>query len=269
MKAIAGPATSFQRTLEYPISRLLGAIISVGGRCLPRVLLGRPTVIERETMRHLLGFLSQSVLAAAVAAFAYGMAAAYGVLSYTASPAAFETLVLPQLGGAFLSFVIPFAIANLVVLKGVVAMTSDIASMRVSQEIDAIEAVGLHPAEMVFAPRALALIITAPALAVLSVYSAGLGAWVVSWIATGSGLGEFAAAFLSSLTSGALLLTVANLGITAVTMSIVSGSFGFVGAKGEQGFVGRITTAAMTTAVISIIIVNLFLSLLARALHLQ
>jgi phospholipid/cholesterol/gamma-HCH transport system permease protein len=220
-------------------------------------------------VREVLGFLSGTAPSSALTTFIYGLAAAYGVIGNTGSAEAFQSLVLPHLGGAFLQYVIPFAIGNLVVLKGVVGMTSDIASMRVSQEVDALEAVGLNPAEMIFAPRALALIITAPALAVLGVYASCLGAWLVAWLAVGAGFMDFIAAFASSITSGALLLTVVKLAITATAMSIISGYFGFVGAKAEQGFVGKITTSAVATAVFSSTMVNLFLSLLTAAFHLE
>jgi len=259
----------FERTLHYSVGSLFKAIFSVGGRCLPRVLTGRATVVEREAVRQILGFQASTAAVSVLTAFVYGFAAAYAVLSNTSSPAAFETLVLPQLGGTFLRYVVPFAIANLVVLKGVVGMTSDIASMRVSQEVDALEAVGLHPAEMIFAPRALALVITAPALAVLGVYAACVGAWLVSWIMAGTGFMEFVAAFAASVTSAAMLLAVAKLAITAFAMSLISGYFGFLGGKAEQGFVGRITTSALATAVFSTTAINLLLSLLTAALHLE
>lgn len=262
MDAKASAATTFERTTRYSIGSLLGAILLVGLRVFPRILFGRATVVERETVRQVLGFLGGTAGASALTTFIYGLAAAYGVMSSAASPEAFETLILPHLGGAFIQYVIPFAIANLVVLKGVVGMTSDIASMRVSQEIDALEAVGLNPAEMVFAPRALALIVTAPSLAVIGVYAACLGAWVVSWMVAGTGFLGFAAAFVVSVTSGALLLTVTKLAITATAMSIIAGYFGFLGAKAESGFIGKITTSAVATAVFSTTIVNLLLTLL-------
>jgi phospholipid/cholesterol/gamma-HCH transport system permease protein len=258
----------FERTIGYSIGNLLGAIFSVGLRTLPRVATGRATVVEREAIRQVLGFLSSTAPSSALTTFVYGLAAAYGVIGNVASPEAFQTLVLPRLGGAFLQFVIPFAIANLVVLKGVVGMTSDIASMRVSQEVDAIEAVGLHPAEMIFAPRALALIIAAPAMAVFGVYAACLGAWLVCWITAGTPFVTFLEAFVSSITSGSMVLTLVKLAITATAMSIISGYFGFRGAKAEQGFVGKITTSAVATAVFSTTIVNLFLSLLTALFQL-
>jgi phospholipid/cholesterol/gamma-HCH transport system permease protein len=269
MNATARPAIQFEPALQYSIGSLLWAILSVGGRCLPHVIAGRATVVDREAVREVLSFLFGTARSAALTAFVYGLATVYAVLSNTSSPAAFETLVLPHLGGAFLQYVIPFAIANLVVLKSVVGMTSDIVSMRVSQEVDAIEAVGLHPAEMIFAPRALALLITAPALAVLGVYCACLGAWLASWIMVGTGIIEFIPAFESSVTSGALLLAVTKLAITALAMSILGGYYGFIRAKPEQGSVGHITTSAVSTAVFSTIIVNLLLSVLGAAFHLE
>ncbi len=258
-----------ERTTTYSIASLLGAILSVGFRTIPRVLTGRATVVEREAVRQVFSFLSSTAPSSALTTFIYGLAAAYGVIGNAGSPEAFQTLVLPQIGGAFLQFVIPFAIGNLVVLKGVVGMTSDIASMRVSQEVDALEAVGLKPAEMVFAPRALALIITAPSLAIVGVYASCVGAWLVSWISLGTGFVEFISAFASSVTSGALLLTVVKLAITATAMSIISGFFGFMGAKAESGFVGKITTSAVATAVFSSTMVNLLLSLLTAAFNLE
>lgn len=269
MEVSAQSAMPFERTLKYSIASLLGAVFSVGGRCLPRVLTNRATVVERETVQQVHAFLTGTAPSSALTTFVYGLAAAYGVIGNTSSPDVFVSMVLPNLGGAFIKFVIPFAIGNLVVMKGVVGMTSDIASMRVSQEVDALEAVGLHPAEMVFAPRALALMITVPALAVVGIYSACMGAWLVSWIAVGAGFLDFVTAYSSSITNGAILLTVTKLAITATAMAIIAGYFGFVGAKAEQGFIGKITTSAAATAVFSSTIVNLFLSLLTAAFDLE
>lgn len=258
----------FERYRRHSIRSLLAAVFSVGARTLPRVVAGRATIVEREAVRQILAFLAGTAPSSLFTTFIYGLAATYGVITSGPSSDAFESFVLPQFGHAFLEYVIPFSIANLVVLKGVVGMTSDIASMRVTQEIDALESLGLDPAEMVFAPRALALIITAPALAVVGVYAACLGAWIVVWIATGVGFTWFIAVFASSITSAALLLAAAKLALTALVMAIISGYFGFCGAKAEQGFVGKITTSAVATAVFSTTIVNLFLSLLTAAFHL-
>jgi ABC-type transporter Mla maintaining outer membrane lipid asymmetry permease subunit MlaE len=92
---------------------------------------------------------------------------------------------------------------------------------------------------------------------------------LVSWIAVGTGFTEFISAYASSVTSGALLLTVTKLAITATAMSIIAGYFGFMGAKAESGFVGKITTSAVATAVFSSTIVNLLLSLLTAAFSLE
>jgi phospholipid/cholesterol/gamma-HCH transport system permease protein len=269
MSVLAPHANPIERTRTYSILSLMVAIAVVAGRTLPRVLSGRPTIVDRETIRQILGFLAGTAPASAMTTFIYGVASAFAVIGHAGSPEAYHSLVLPHLGGAFVQFVIPFAIANLVVLKGVVGMTSDIASMRVSQEIDALESVGLHPAEIIFAPRAIALILTAPALAVVGVYAACVGGWLISFLMAGTGFGVFIEAFVLSVTSHAMLLTCVKLAITAAAMSVIAGYFGFLGAKAEQGFVGKITTSAVATAVFSTTIVNLFLSLLTALFQLE
>jgi phospholipid/cholesterol/gamma-HCH transport system permease protein len=269
MPGDARPAKLFEPALEYSAVGLLAAIFFVGGRCLPRILLGRATIVEREVVQRVLAFLSSTAPASALTTLVYGVAVACGVFTYTSGPDAFGALVLPELGGIFLRYVIPFAVANLVILKGVVGLTSDIASMRVSQEVDAVEAVGLHPAEMIFAPRALALIVTAPALAVIGVYAACLGGWLVSWIGTNTGLAEYVAVFVSSVSARAVLLVVVKLVITALTMSVIAGYFGFLSNRAGQGFVGRITTSSATMAVLAAAVVNVLLIVLSTAFHLE
>lgn len=262
MDQAATPAGQIERTRRYSIGSLVAAVLGVGLGLLPRVLSGRATIVEREAVTKTLGFFTGTAGSSILTTFIYGLAAAYAVIGNTASPEVFQSMVLPHLGGAFIQFVIPFAIANLVVLKGVVGMTSDIASMRVSQEVDALEAVGLDPARVIFAPRAIGLVVTAPCLAVLGVYAACLGAWLVASVAAGVPFGAFVEAYVSSIEMGAMALTLLKLGITAFAMAIISGYFGFLGARAEEGFVGKITTSAVATAVFSTTIVNLFLSLL-------
>jgi ABC-type transporter Mla maintaining outer membrane lipid asymmetry permease subunit MlaE len=269
MRTAVQTTIPFERYRRQNIGSLLTAVFSVALRFFPRVFTGRVTILEREAARQMFAFLSGTALSSAFASYIYGLATTYGVITSTSRPEAFESLVLPQFGGVFIKYVIPFAIANLVVVKGAVGMTSDIASMRLSQEIDALEAVDLDPAEMVFAPRALALIVSASALAVVGVYAACLGAWTVVWIAARMEFAWFIAVFASSITSAAMLLTVAKLALTALVTAIISGYFGFRGAKAEQGLIGNITTSAVAAAVFSTIIVNLLLSLLAAACKLE
>lgn len=263
MSALAPSATQFERYHRHSLRNLCGAVFLVGGRIIPRVLTGTATIVEREAVDQILAFLKGAAPISILTTMVYGMVVAFAVQNNAPSSETFETVVLPQLGWISLQYVIPFAIANFAIMRGVVGMTADIASMRTSQEIDALESVGLRPAEAVFAPRALALIVTTPALAVVGVYASCFGAWM----AAGTDFVGFVSVFAASITRLALFGVVLKLAITAFIVSIVSGYFGFIAARAEQGLVGKVTTSAVGTATISTVILNLVMSLLTAALY--
>lgn len=259
-----------ERTVRHTIaSLLLGAIVFVGGRTLPRILTGRATVVEREAVRETFRFLSGTAPSSALTTFIYGLAAAYGVIGSMASPDAFQVLVLPYLGGAFLQFVIPFAIGNLVVLKGVVGMTSGhrqharfagdrcARSGRPASGGDGLRAAGAgadhHRAGAGRARR------------VCGVFRR------VAGLVAHRGHGVHGIRHRLRLERH-LRRDAAHAGETRhhgnghVDHQRL---FCRMGAKAEQGFVGRITTSAVATAVFSSTVVNLFLSLLTAAFRLE
>ena len=242
--------------------RLAASIFSVAMGGLWRCITRKPTVIDLECVEQVRMFALSTIRPAFTTTALYAIFLTYVFVEETRAPAAFETLVLPRLGGIFVEYLIPLAIANLVVMKGVVAMTSDIASMRVSQELEALEVAGLNPIEMIFAPRAIALLIAAPALAVVGVYAGFLGAWVVASLVWAPPLGSFVQVFSAGVSQLALSRTAIKLLFTAFVMAVISGHFGFSRMDNEIAQVGRITTRAAVAAVLGITTVNLLFNLL-------
>ena len=247
---------------QYSVLRLAASIFSVGIGGIWRCVTGKPTVIDLECVEQVRLFALTTLRPAFTTTALYAVFLTYVFVADTRAPAAFETLVLPRLGGIFIEYLIPLAIANLVVMKGVVAMTSDIASMRVSQELEALEVAGLNPMEMIFAPRAIALMIAAPALAVIGVYAGFLGAWLVACVVWAPPLGSFIQVFSAGVSQLALTQTAIKLLFTAFVMAVISGHFGFRRMDTEIAQVGRITTRAAVTAVLGITTVNLIFNLL-------
>jgi phospholipid/cholesterol/gamma-HCH transport system permease protein len=147
------------------------------------------------------------------------------------------------------------------VMKGVVAMTSDIASMRVSQELEALEVAGLNPMEMIFAPRAIALMIAAPALSVVGVYAGFIGAYAVASLVWAPQIGSFVQLFSAGVSQLAITHTAIKMLFTAFVMAVISGHFGFSRMETEIAQVGRITTRAAVSAVLGITTVNLLFNL--------
>lgn len=255
-----------RRYLTYSILQLAGAIVTVGLRGVARLFGGRPTVLEQECAGEILRFGRRTFLTAGAITFLYGLIATYVILSQAPSAEAYEALVLPYMGGIFIQYVIPVAIANLVVIKGVVAITSDIASMRVSQEVQALEAAGLHPAEMIFAPRALALLLAAPTLAAMGVYSAFFGAWLGSSLVWKPGLLDFLGIYAAGISLPAFAGAILKVTVIAFVMSVIGGYFGFNARRVETGEIGRTTTMAVVASVVGITIINLLFSLLGSIL---
>jgi ABC-type transporter Mla maintaining outer membrane lipid asymmetry permease subunit MlaE len=247
---------------RYSVLGLAGSIFSVGIGGVFRCLTGKPSVIDLECVEQVRLFTFTTLKPAFTTTALYAVFLTYVIVAETRAPAAFETLALPRLGGIFVDYLIPLAIANLVVMKGVVAMTSDIASMRVSQELEALEVAGLNPMEMIFAPRAIALMIAAPALSIVGVYAGFVGAFAVASLVWAPQISSFVQLFSAGVSQLALTHTAIKMLFTAFVMAVISGHFGFSRMEREIAQVGRITTRAAVGAVLGITTVNLLFNLL-------
>ena len=157
----------------------------------------------------------------------------------------------------------PVLCALMVTGRVVSAISAELGSMVVSEQIDAMRALGTDPIRKLVAPRMIALVITLPLLTLIADVMGIAGGWAVS-------------TFLFSLPSSMFLNSVRD-GIT--TDDIVGGVikplfFAFLmgtiachrGLKTEGGTVGvgRSTTSAVVTASIIVIIADF---ILARALQ--
>jgi phospholipid/cholesterol/gamma-HCH transport system permease protein len=153
----------------------------------------------------------------------------------------------------------PVLTALMVTGRVVSAISAELGSMVVSQQIDAMRALGTDPVRKLVTPRIIALIITLPLLTILADVIGIVGGWTVS-------------VMLYDLPSSMFLTSVRD-GIT--TDDIIGGFikplvFGFLmgtvacykGLKTEGGTVGvgRSTTAAVVTASIVVIITDFFLA---------
>jgi phospholipid/cholesterol/gamma-HCH transport system permease protein len=179
----------------------------------------------------------------------YGTLASYGAvdqLGYLVS-----TSLIRELG--------PVLTALMVTGRVVSAISAELGSMVVSEQIDAMRALGTDPDRKLVAPRILALVITLPLLTVVADLVGILGGWTVS-------------VFLYSLPSSMFITSVRD-GIS--TDDIIGGVlkplvFAFLmgtiacyrGLKTEGGTVGvgRSTTTAVVSASITVIIADFFLA---------
>ena len=173
----------------------------------------------------------------------------------------YQESAIPRFGRIFLEYVVPYTVANFFCVPAVVSITTEIASMRLSRELDALEVLGLDPSEVAFVPKAVALIIVAPLFCFVVFFCGLLGVWLGSNFLLGQALPDFAAIFLSDIPSATYIKTLFKAVVIAFCMAIVAGTFGFW-PKREQArnLVGSLTALALTIGNLAVTLINLLLS---------
>jgi len=244
--------------LRYWIHELASSIVCRAAISLARLLTGRSRLAEEELLRHLRWMVQRGVTPTLMMAFFYGLLAVYLPASFFPRSEVLVEIILPHLGGFFTSFLVPFAVANLFCVRGVVAITAELAGMRGTQELDVLDALGLDVARELFAPRALAIILPAPFLAILAIAAGALGAWVGASFFLHVSLPEFWSTFLTHITLKMCAVTVLKTLVVAFVLAMVAGAHAFSPlAPGVREPVGRLTTAAVAVATLSVTILNL------------
>jgi len=142
------------------------------------------------------------------------------------------------------------------------AIAAELGSMTVSQQIDAMRALGTDPIRKLVAPRMIALVITLPLLTVIAdVVGIGGGGMVATSL-----FGLSMSQFLVSVREGISTDDIIGGVIKPICFALIIGSIacykGLNTGGGTVG-VGRATTTAVVTASIVVIIADFFI---ARAL---
>ena len=139
------------------------------------------------------------------------------------------------------------------------AIAAELGSMVVSQQIDAMRALGTDPVRKLVAPRMVALLVTVPLLVFISDAVGILGGWFVSTKLYGMLSGTFTAAVWDGLTTKDIL----GGSIKSVAFAFIIGSVACrQGLKTEGGTVGvgRSTTTAVVMTSILIIVADFFIT---------
>jgi phospholipid/cholesterol/gamma-HCH transport system permease protein len=143
------------------------------------------------------------------------------------------------------------------------AIAAELGSMTVSQQIDAMRALGTDPIRKLVAPRMLALLIALPLLTVIAdVVGIGGGAFAATSL-YGLSIGEFLNSVREGISTDDILGGVIKPTCFAVIIGAVACYKGLNTEGGTVG-VGRSTTRAVVTASIVVIVADFFL---ARALQ--
>ena len=135
------------------------------------------------------------------------------------------------------------------------AITAEIGSMKMREEVDALTVIGLNPVGVLVFPRLLALLIALPCLTILADLAALVGAMAVAW----SYSGIPPEAFLDRLQAGIAVNTIMAGLIKAPFMALIIGIIASVeGMKveGSAESLGRRVTASVVRAIFVVIVVD-------------
>ncbi len=178
----------------------------------------------------------------------------------------FKPLGLETGGGALVSVAMlrelgPSVTAIMLAGRVGAAMAAEIGTMRVTEQIDALRSMGVHPVDYLVTPRFLAMLVSMPLLIAESAAFGIFASWIV-------GTGSFhvnGAYWLHQMnlhTGGSDVVIAMTKGLVfgmlIVTLSCHQGLKATHGAVG----VGQGTTRAMVYSSLAILIVNFFLTLL-------
>jgi phospholipid/cholesterol/gamma-HCH transport system permease protein len=141
-------------------------------------------------------------------------------------------------------------------------MASELGSMLVTEQVDAMRAMGTDPSRKLVAPRVLATMFVLPLLTAMADFVGLTGGFIVSYFTLRIGAVEFWTRALNALEFSDLMQGMAKPVMFAFLLATIGCYKGLTVRGGTQG-VGRATTQAVVTSSVSILVSDFFLTKLA------
>ncbi len=141
------------------------------------------------------------------------------------------------------------------------AITAELGTMRVSQEIDALTVMGIDPVSLLVVPRLLGLLIALPCLTIFADAIGILGGLVVAVLALGLGGAGYLIDSIDALQMRDVLIGLTKAAVFGAIIGLVGCQRGISTAGGAEG-VGRATTSSVVRAIVLIIGADLFVTAL-------
>lgn len=181
-----------------------------------------------------------------------------------------------QTGAQFTGGLPPWVVGSLVtagvltelgpILTGIVlvgrvgaSIAAELASMRVTEQIDALYAMGRDPVEILIVPRVLAGVLVLPPLVVLADAAGIVSGWGVGlFVIDGLTTSDFLYGMRFYFRPFALIYSVSKAGLFGLTITFLACHIGFQGEGGAEG-VGRTTTRAVVATTLALMVLDVAL----------
>jgi phospholipid/cholesterol/gamma-HCH transport system permease protein len=135
------------------------------------------------------------------------------------------------------------------------AITAEIGSMKMREEIDALRTMGLDPIEVLVVPRILALIVCLPILTFLASMAGLLGGGLVAWVYGDVSPDVFLSRLQNAIGINTFLVGMYKAPVMAIVIGIIASIEGMA-VQGSAESLGRQTTASVVKAIFMVIVVD-------------
>ncbi len=172
-----------------------------------------------------------------------------------------EFFVPDLVAAGLLKELAPLIVAIIIIGRNGSAVTAELGTMKVSEEIEALDVMAINPVGFLVAPRVLALLIMTPVLTVLGIYIGMFGGWLVC-------ITDLDISTATFINRGIEAVYLKDLG-SALTKSVVFGAligtiachYGVTVRGGADG-VGKSTTASVVVSLLAVFIANALITAL-------
>lgn len=236
--------------------RFTGGMFFLAWDCIKQAL--RPPMYVYLVIEQIYLIGVRSVLLVAVSGLATGSVMAlqfgYGLEKFGGKlyvPKVLSVSIIREMGPVFTSLLVAARIGS--------GITAELGSMNVTQQIDAIRALGTSPIKRLVIPRLLACIISLPLLTVFADFIGILGGMLVTVKELGQTTDFFITKTVESLTTTDFLMSLIKPLVFAVFIALSSCYRGMKTTGGTKG-VGDATTWIVVTTNIFIMISDFFLT---------
>ena len=194
----------------------------------------------------------------ALASFAVGtMLAIQGIYSLRAYGA--ESRVVLAVAISVTREFAPLITGIFVAGRSASAIAAQIGTMQVAQEIDALSVIGINPVRYLVSPLLLAMLVTMPALVVMSNFIALSGGALYCNLELGMPFSAYVESTMDVLKPGDVWQGLAKSFVFATIITLVGASNGFMVRAGAEG-VGKATTRSVVVSIASIILADMIFS---------
>ena len=181
--------------------------------------------------------------------------------SYTLSQWGANRFIADLVAVSALRELAPLMTAILITGRSGSAIAAEIGTMKVSEEIDALEVMGLNPIKFLVAPKFVAMLWAVPCVTIVAMFVMIIGGWTAGIFIVGVDSMIYYEQTVNSLVEKDLVTGLVKSVFFAVAICWVGVYRGFQVEGGAEG-VGRKTTSSVVTSIFFIILIDLVFTVL-------